>query len=275
MPEVSQQPAEVKPPFPKVTVLIVSRNCIQQLRRTLEALKNAQYRDHIEILVVDLGSRDGSGQIDAEMTGVTVLRLPRHFGKARARNIGTRTASGEFLLFLEPTVELPPPAVAAMAKALDADPEIGAVLLEPFDLPDIPNLKRWCVEGGPEPPAILVRKTFVAGMNYFDEKRYSHFGGDLELFRQLRIAGKKVFVMNDLNMSHQAKPAGDDQPSDRALLLAERIQGAAAYVGKHYGFGAGMSFRLGFILSSLGKIRVLMHLLSAQRIDGTQTSGFL
>ena len=274
MPEVSQ-PAEVKPPFPKVTVLIVSRNCIEPLRRTLDALKNAQYRELIEILVVDLGSRDGCGQIDAEMNGVTVMRLPHHFGKARARNIGTRTASGELILFLEPTVELPPPAVATMAQAFEADPEVGAVLLEPYELPGIDTLKKWCVEGPPEPPAILVRKTFIAGMNYFDEKRYAHFGGDLELFRQLRIAGKKVLVLNDIQASHQRRPQVDDRPADHALLLAERIQGAAAYVGKHDGFRAGMSFRLGFIFRSLGKFRVLLHLLSGQRIDGTQSSGYL
>jgi len=272
--EAPQEQEQPKPPFPKTTVLIVSRNCVDNLRTCLNALKAAQYREWIETIVIDLGSRDGCGQIDVDFPAVTVMRLPRHFGKARARNIGTRTATGELMLYLEPNVELPPPAVAAMAQAFDRDPEAGAVLMEPYSLPDIATLRRWCDTGPPELPAILVRKVFVAGMNFFDEKRYAHFGGELELFRQLRIAGKKQIVLGDLGATIHRQPPTDDRPADQALLFAERILGAAAYLSKHEGLGVGLRFRMGYLLRSIFRFRVFSYLVTGQRLDGTQGNAF-
>ena len=92
------------PQEPKVSVVIVTWNCIEALRICLTALNASRQRDRIEVLVVDAGSRDGSGQVDAEFSNVTVHRLPRNFGKTRARNIGIRTARAELVLFLDPEV---------------------------------------------------------------------------------------------------------------------------------------------------------------------------
>lgn len=274
--EVQQQKQAEPPPFPKTTVLIVSRNCVEPLRRCLHALKAAHYREWIETIVVDLGSRDGSGQMDAEFSGITMLRLPRHFGRARARNIGARSASGELLLLLDPAIEPGPDFVATMAKAFAADPDAGAVLLEPYPLPDRDGLKEWCRSGAPEPAALLVRKVFLSGMNYFDEKRYAHFGGELELFRQIQAAGKKQIVLRDLLEGGAPRAlATDTSDADRDLLWAETVQGAAAYLSKHEGFMAGLGFRLGQLAGSLGRLRAFRYLLTGQRIDGTQTGAFL
>jgi hypothetical protein len=272
----SPQQEQAPPPFPKTTVLIVSRNCVEPLRRCLTALKAAHYREWIETFVVDLGSRDGSGQMDAEFPGVTALRLPRHFGKSRARNIGARSATGELLLLLDPAVEPPPDFVPIMAKTFAEEADAGAVLLERYPLPDRETLKQWCRGGAPTPVAVLIRKSFLAGMNYFDEKRYAHFGGELELFRQIAIAGKKQVVLGDLLEGPVPKALQTDTTqADQDLLMAETIQGASAYLIKHEGVTAGVKFRLGFTLSSLGRFAVFSHLIGGQRLDGTQGGAFL
>src|SRR5579863_2709655 len=100
--------AEEPAPAPKVTALIFSYDSAPALRRCLAALEGSKDREAIEILVVDCGSHDESPQLDTEFSGVTILRLPRYFGRTKALNIGTRTAAGEYLFFLTPQVEVMP-----------------------------------------------------------------------------------------------------------------------------------------------------------------------
>src|SRR4029079_17103547 len=91
------------------------------------ALEASEARERMEILVVDGGSRDGSAAIDSEFPNVTAMRLPRYFGATKIRNIGTRTAKGEYVLFLSPAVKVRPDTVRRLADEMEARPELGAV----------------------------------------------------------------------------------------------------------------------------------------------------
>ena len=95
------------PSGPRTSVLIVSHNSVAALRCCLDALLRTTDRQDVEILVVDKGSRDGSEQLDSDYPGVTFLRLPRNFGYTKALNIGTRTATGDYLFLLDPAHRSP------------------------------------------------------------------------------------------------------------------------------------------------------------------------
>src|ERR1700681_4911582 len=126
--EPEPKPQEVEPaPAPKVTALIFSYDSAPALRRCLAALEGSNDRASIEILVVDCGSHDESAQLDSEFSSVTMLRLPRYFGRTKALNIGTRTASGEYLLFMTPEVEVLPTTIPSLLARLESDPETVAV----------------------------------------------------------------------------------------------------------------------------------------------------
>src|SRR5271163_263648 len=75
-------------PAPKVTALIFSYHSAPALRRCLGAIEGSNDRSRIEIIVVDCGSHDESPQLDSEFSSVTILRLPRYFGRTKAFNIG-------------------------------------------------------------------------------------------------------------------------------------------------------------------------------------------
>src|SRR5579862_9945122 len=105
---------EEQPPPPKVTALIFSYDSAPALRRCLTALEGSRDRASIEILVVDCGSHDESPQLDSEFPEITILRLPRYFGRTRSLNIGTRTAAGEHLFLLSPEVEVLPTTLPAL-----------------------------------------------------------------------------------------------------------------------------------------------------------------
>ena len=99
------QPEQIEPvPGIKVTALVFSYDSAPALRRCLAALEGSKDRASIEILVVDCGSHDESPQLDSEFEGINILRLPRYFGRTKALNIGTRTATGDYLFFLTPEV---------------------------------------------------------------------------------------------------------------------------------------------------------------------------
>src|SRR5438552_14130223 len=190
-PEPRRLEEEQAPPR-KVTALVFSYDSAPSLRRCTTALQGSNDRASIEILVVDCGSHDESPQVDSEFADVTILRLPRYFGRTKALNIGTRTASGEYLLFLSPEVEVLPTTIPALVARLEADSEPVAaapILLDTearqaeqfFHLPtpatgteltpvEIPKTADVVPVEYATFRALLVRKYFVKGINYLDER---------------------------------------------------------------------------------------------------------
>lgn len=293
-PTQQQQTNEVV--TPRVTALIVSYNTAAELRRCITALRVSQARDQFEILVVDLGSQDESARMDSEFDDVTMLRLPKHFGATKAMNIATRTAMGDYILYLDPHVELLPDALAKLMRRLDDDDEASAVvpLLEDavtgkpvpqvYPLPTRETLAEACRNGSmtlsatrldadsvaveyASRSAIMVRKGFVQGMNYFDE-RYGHSWGDAELAFQIRKSAKKTLVLTGARALWHT-PAAEASSSKFAI---DRWLGASAYLSKHEGFGAGLGFLISAALKALFTFNfgLFMGIVTQQKIDGTQ-----
>src|ERR1700675_4301054 len=126
--EPEPKPLEVEPAqAPKVTALVFSYDSAPALRRCLAALEGSNDRTLIEILLVDCGSHDQNPQLDTEFEGVTILRLPRYFGRTKALNIATRTAQGEHLFLLTPQVEVLPTTIPALLARMELDQEAAAL----------------------------------------------------------------------------------------------------------------------------------------------------
>ena len=228
-------------------MLIVSLNCADGLRRCLEALERSTERPSMEILVVDNGSRDGTTHVPDDYA-VTALRLPKNFGRTKALNIGIRTAKGDFVFLLDPHVEVQQDTVAPRLMARIApDDAVGAVCpyVESAHALPSPSVLKVAWRSGRLPDAhtidphaeevtvdypkgapMLVRRGFLKGMNYFDE-RLGEQWADLELCWQLRSAGKRILVLPPVrvNTSAQAKPVVPD-----VIETADSAAGAAAYI---------------------------------------------
>jgi GT2 family glycosyltransferase len=281
------------PPAIRVTALIFSYDSAPALRRCLSALEGSNDRASIEILVVDSGSHDESGQIDSEFSGVTMLRLPRYFGRTKALNIGTRTAAGEYLFFMTPEVEVLPTTIPSLLAQLDANPEAVAVCpllldtetrLAPqfFRLPTpatgldlTPVTVDTTAQVFPVEyatfQAFLVRKFFVKGLNYLDE-RYGDSWADAELCYQIKRSARKTLALPQVTALYT--PGAGYAESARTLLAADRVHGAAVFFAKHYGFMAGLLFRIKCILKALFTFRLPLFaaLISGGKIDGSQSA---
>jgi GT2 family glycosyltransferase len=282
---------------PRVTALIVSRNCVPSLRRCVAALEAVVSRETLEIVVVDNGSRDGSQSIDSEFPRVNMLRLPKNFGTTKALNAGMRTARGEFMLLLPPDFEVKPDTIEMLLAGLESSADIGAVCAyvdRSYPMPNKESLAEFWKTGefsGAKPvdPAaesvsadyvidapMLVRRSLLTGMNYFDDK-FGEFGPDAELCYRIRSGGKKILILPAAQVVR-----GTIEREDGPVYSADRALGAATYLGKREGFGSALSFRLSAIFYLLGRIltfqspgydmKRLMALIGGQKIDGTQAT---
>ena len=110
----------------RMTAIIPVHNGVHDLALGLEALA-ASTRPPDEIIVVDDGSTDGSGEL-ARQHGARVIRLdgqPR--GPAFARNRGAEMAKGDVLVFLDADVTVRPDSLALAERYLSEHPEIAAL----------------------------------------------------------------------------------------------------------------------------------------------------
>lgn len=108
-----------------VSVIVVSHNEGQNLRRTLDNLLATTPADS-EIIVVDDASTDGSADnLAGDDARLVVLRPAERMGVARARNFGAHHARHDVLVFSDAHVETTAGWTARLLHTLER-PEVGA-----------------------------------------------------------------------------------------------------------------------------------------------------
>jgi hypothetical protein len=106
-----------------ISIVVVSYNVCALLQRCLASLPA-----YAEVIVVDNASDDGSVQmVRAKFAHVQCLALPDNRGFSAAVNHGVAHAQGDAVLLLNPDTQLPTGALMAMAEALGASVDAGAV----------------------------------------------------------------------------------------------------------------------------------------------------
>ena len=264
-------------------MVVVSHNRVDLARACLQSLETSQGRETLQLIVVDNGSTDGSAQLESEFPKAHFFRLPKNFGLTKALNIGWRAAEAEYVLFLHDDTELEAPAVEGLAAVLDAIPDAAAVCPLLVDgegrpapqLGSLPPDGQWrpAQPAGSDPiaveyprgAALMVRAFVIKSIRQIDE-RYGQFGSDADLAAHIRRGSKRILLVPDARARHHA--AGPDS----ALRRADFLLGRAVYMGKHYGFMAGVQARLGSILGPFAGFRwsEMRYTLSGQKIDGNQ-----
>lgn len=86
--------------MPKISVIIPTYNMAPYLVAAIESILAQTHGDH-EIIVVDDGSTDNSNEVLVPFLDRIVLLKQANSGPAKARNLGIRRASGEFVAFLD------------------------------------------------------------------------------------------------------------------------------------------------------------------------------
>ena len=109
-----------------LSVVVVSFNGRDYLRRCLASLLEHTKGVSCEVIVVDNASWDGSAQmVEAEFPQVALIRLPANVGFAAGCNRGIERAAGEFVLLLNPDTELAEDAFSPMVAHCRENSSVG------------------------------------------------------------------------------------------------------------------------------------------------------
>ena len=114
-----------------VSIIIVTFNVPDLLRRCLATIPAAVDGLSTEVFVVDNGSGNGSG--DGTWDGIVsredvqAIRGSRELGFGRGNNLAASQATGRWMLFLNPDTELPPLGVRRLVERGDIDPAVGVL----------------------------------------------------------------------------------------------------------------------------------------------------
>ena len=107
--------------MPKVSVIIPVYNVYCFIHESVSSVINQTY-SHLEIILIDDGSTDGSGKICDEFANtdprITVIHTPNK-GLSAARNAGLRAMTGEIVAFLDPDDVFVSDAIEKALRSLD------------------------------------------------------------------------------------------------------------------------------------------------------------
>ena len=106
-----------------VSVVLVTWNSAQYLRRCLEGLRQQTHRA-VELIAIDNASSDDSVAL-VEPHARTLIRNDTNRGFSAAVNQGIAVARGEFVLLLNPDCYLEPEYIERVLAAMDA-PDVGS-----------------------------------------------------------------------------------------------------------------------------------------------------
>ncbi len=109
----------------KVSIIIPCYNYETRVARAIESALSQDFAGAYEIIVVDDGSTDSSGEvIDQYKDRVTVAHI-ENGGVADARNFGIRLAHGEYIACLDADDAMVPEFLSLLVPVLDADRGLG------------------------------------------------------------------------------------------------------------------------------------------------------
>lgn len=109
-----------------ISVVILNFNGKAWIKRCIDSILAQDYA-HLQIIVVDNGSVDGSlALVKERYNEVLLVENGRNLGYSAANNIGIRCAQGDYIVIMNNDTELERSCITAMKRAIDKDPRYGA-----------------------------------------------------------------------------------------------------------------------------------------------------
>ena len=195
----------------KVTVIIPNYNGLQFMEPCLKALEGQNYKE-FDLLVVDNGSQDGSGEWLRER-GIPTLFLGENTGFSGAVNAGIRAVSTPYVILLNNDTEPFPDYVGELVRCLDRFPEVFSVsskMIQLYhkdlmdDAGDMYSVLGWAYQRGVGQPssgyqracqvfaacagAAIYRREVFEEIGYFDESHFAYLE-DIDVGYRARIYG--------------------------------------------------------------------------------------
>jgi GT2 family glycosyltransferase len=116
-----------------ISIVIVSYNVKEYLRKCLETIFQDSSSLHVEAIVVDNRSEDGSAEmVRREFPSVTLIPNDQNNGFSKANNQGIRESKGRYVLLLNPDTLLWENTLSVTYDYMEKHPEVGCVGIKTF-----------------------------------------------------------------------------------------------------------------------------------------------
>jgi len=240
-----------------LSIVVVSFNAREDLRRCLESLHAAPPARSHEIIVVDNASTDGSADAARRWPGVRVIEAGSNLGFSRGNNVGIRASTGANLLLLNSDTVVPPGAIDTLLSQLDRHPDVAVAgprlvdghgraelsfgkMVGPLAQLRQKQIARGDVEAltrREQYPdwvtgaCLLVRRVDADAVGLLDE-RYFMYLEDVDFCAAIRARGRRILFAPDAGVTHFR---GRSAPS-RASTWQTYHRSLLAFYRKHHPF---------------------------------------
>ena len=212
------------------SVIIPLYNKEKFIARTLDSVLAQQTMTDYEVVLVDDGSRDNSGEVVKSYSDSRIRYIVKpNGGVSSARNRGIKEAHGEWLIFLDADDEMLPNAlsvfdrlrtqntqatvlVGGFVKRNDSGVELGRTADCGDNFTRCPYFMHWLRRFYPRPGATAIRRDVVERYGGFDEQMsfFEDYEFALRTMADCKVAytGEIVNVYNvgDTGLSHSTHP---------------------------------------------------------------------
>lgn len=255
----------------KLSIIIVGLNTKEWLTVCLKSILANPPPFSFEIIYFDNGSSDGTlSSIKNFSKELRILGSAKNLGLAKANNLGSKQAKGQYLLFLNPDTEVIKGALGKMVNCLQQHQEIGILgpklynsrkldlqrscngRLDPLTalfalsflnkfFPKNPFSKRYFLSGWDRNSikdvgaisgaAMLVKKDIFNQVGGFDERYFLYFEEN-DLCLAVEKMGKKIVYYPEAGIIHHLGKASVKNPSEaRKHFYKSRYK----FFQKHFG----------------------------------------
>lgn len=288
-----------------ISIIIVNWNSTAYLLHCLESVYLHTQETTAEVIVIDNASPDGDvGMVKERYPDVLLIESAVNLGFAGANNLGFRSSTGEYVVFLNPDTLLINPAFDLMLRQIRSLPSVGAagctllnedgsiqtaciqtfptILNQFLDLDVLRNRFPACrlwnfaplMAGGSEPSraeaisgaCVMLRREVFAQIGQFSEE-YFMYAEDLDLCYKAAKAGFANYYLPEGRIIHFGGRSSNPQ---KAVLMKWRS--ILQYIAKHRGTPYQAGFRAAMACSALVRLAVLSVLIA---VGGTARRSFV
>jgi GT2 family glycosyltransferase len=270
-----------------LSIIIVSWNTREYLLSCLGSIFEEEDGPFKEVIVIDNGSRDGSGnEVKKTFSLIHLVENEKNLGFAKAVNQGLQKSSGRYVLLLNPDTRVKNRAIERLMSFMDSHPDTGvagAQLLnsdgsKQNSIANFPSLAtelfnksllRWLFpkrfpgkkRNYPEPVEVnsvigacmMVRREVLDQVGLLDED-YFLFLEETDWCYRMKRAGWKIYHVPDAEVYHfQGKSAEKEKKRARVEYFRSRYHFFKKNRGNFQWFIllVGLLIRLGFELLSM------------------------